>query len=1037
MRKTPLLQRSLFYLGIFLLLMGVMDRSTAQIRTTRPMVGIRERTPTVHAFVNARIVQAPGKVIPKGTLVIRDGVVEAVGKNVRIPPDARVWDVQGMTIYPGIVDPYTHVGIPKPKREARRQPSSMMAMFAQQQRETKPEGAVHRNEKVRPETDAARMFQPAEKDFKEYRKQGITAALVVPDRGIFRGYSAVVLLGSGAPNDLVIQRKVAQHLAFERGSFFGGGYPSSLMGCIALIRQTFLDADWYQKAWEAYRIRPDQPAPEENVSLAALAAAMQQAKPVVFEVEDDLNFLRAAKIYQEFGLKGWIRGSGYEYRRVELIKQTGIPVVLPVRYPETPKIQSAEDALNLSLKQLVHWEAAPENALHVYRAGIPFAFTSDGLKKVGDFLKNVREAVRRGLPADAALAALTIQPARLLGLSAQLGTLEKGKMANFILTDGDLFGKKTKIYETWVKGERFVVRKRPDVDPRGKWELTLQFPDGKSRTVSLTLSGDLEKLRGRVTFDKKRIRLSNISLEDHWLRFSLPGDSLDIRGILLFSGRVEKEKASGYAVLPDGTRAHWWAQWKEAAPPEKKRPEKEEKIEPASLRFARGAYTRNGLPPQPEYVLVKNATIWTMGPQGVLENADLLVRRGKIEKVGRDIPAPKGAVVIDATGKHVTPGLIDEHSHTAISGGVNEGTRAITCEVRILDVLNPDDIAIYRELAGGLTMCHPLHGSANPIGGQNAVIKLRWGAVDPDALVFKGFHPDVKFALGENPKRSNFQMARPRYPQTRMGVEQIIRDRFKAALDYKKAWEAYRKLKNKKGVIPPRRDLQLEALLEIVEGKRWIRCHSYRQDEILMIVRLAREFGANLRTLEHGLEAYKVADVLAENNVGVSCFSDWWAYKFEVYDAIPFNGPILNSVGVVVSYNSDSNELARRLNTEAAKAVKYGGLSKEEALKLVTINPAKQLGIDDRVGSLEPGKDADFVIWSGDPLSYFSVCEQTWIDGRKYFDREEDLKLREEVQKERNRLIQKILRSKKAGGPSGKPGMMRSRMFRPQAKEEK
>ncbi len=303
---------------------------------------------------------------------------------------------------------------------------------------------------------------------------------------------------------------------------------------------------------------------------------------------------------------------------------------------------------------------------------------------------------------------------------------------------------------------------------------------------------------------------------------------------------------------------------------------------------------------------------------------------------------------------------MDCHSHTAISKGVNEGSHAVTCEVRIGDVLDPTDVSMYRQLAGGVTAANLLHGSANPMGGQNQVIKFRWGAL-PEELKFADAMPGVKFALGENVKQSNWgDKFKTRYPQTRMGVEQLIRDRFRAAQEYDAA------MKKKEG-LPPRRDLQLEALAEILNGKRLIHCHSYRQDEVLMLLRLAGEFKIKIGTLQHILEGYKVADEIAAHGAGASSFADWWAYKFETYDAIPDNPAMMHGRSVLTSVNSDSDDLARRLNTEAGKSIKYGGLSPEEALKLVTIYPAKQLQIDARTGSLEPGKDADFVIWSGQP----------------------------------------------------------------------
>ncbi len=412
-------------------------------------------------------------------------------------------------------------------------------------------------------------------------------------------------------------------------------------------------------------------------------------------------------------------------------------------------------------------------------------------------------------------------------------------------------------------------------------------------------------------------------------------------------------------------------------------------------------------PAQPKVLLVRNATLWTSGPQGKLDHTDLLIRQGKIAAIGQNLGAPRGAVILDASGKHVTAGLIDCHSHTALEGGTNEGTNITTAEVRIEDVIDPETIGIYRQLAGGLTVANVLHGSANSIGGQNAVIKLRWGA-SADQMLFAGAPAGIKFALGENPKQSNWgNLDELRYPQTRPGVEQSIRERFTAARDYQRQWREFR-AGHGNSRIPPRRDLQLDALVEILEGKRLVHSHSYRADEILMLIRLADEFGFTVASFQHVLEGYKVADEIAAHGAGASTFSDWWAYKFEVIDAIPYNGSLMHDRGVVVSFNSDDDELARRLNLEAAKAVRYGGASESEALKFVTLNPAIQLKIDDRVGSLEKGKDADFVLWSGHPLSTFSVAEQTWIDGRKYFDRDEDLASREALAEERAALIAKV-----------------------------
>jgi imidazolonepropionase-like amidohydrolase len=489
----------------------------------------------------------------------------------------------------------------------------------------------------------------------------------------------------------------------------------------------------------------------------------------------------------------------------------------------------------------------------------------------------------------------------------------------------------------------------------------------------------------------------------------------DAKGTVRLAGVILDGDMSGTGLMPDGSAIRWSAT--RAAAAEKKTEEKktdEKKAEKAEEKFLAtadaypaGAYGRKGPPAQPQWVLVKNATIWTSGPAGRIVGGDLLVHNGRVEKIGRGLAAPAGAVVIDATGKHVTAGLIDCHSHVAISRGVNEGSSAVTVEVRVGDVLDATDIGLYRQLAGGLTTANLLHGSANPMGGQNQVIKLRWGGL-PDELKFSGAKPGVKFALGENVKRSNFQSASgvQRYPATRMGVEQVMADTFAQARDYERANAEW---KDGQALLPPRRNLRLESALEMLKGERVIHIHSYRQDEVLMFIRLAEREKITVATFQHILEGYKVADEIAKLGAGGSCFSDWWAYKFEVADAIPYAGAMMRAAGVVTSFNSDDAELARRMNTEAAKAVKYGGVPEDEALKFVTLNAAKQLRIDDRVGSLEVGKDADFVVWSASPLSTYARAEQTWIDGRRYFSLEDDAALRVAATTEREALVQKAL----------------------------
>jgi imidazolonepropionase-like amidohydrolase len=413
-------------------------------------------------------------------------------------------------------------------------------------------------------------------------------------------------------------------------------------------------------------------------------------------------------------------------------------------------------------------------------------------------------------------------------------------------------------------------------------------------------------------------------------------------------------------------------------------------------------------------ILIQNATILTI-THGNIEHGSILIRDGKIAAVGTDVKASDGAIVIDAKGQYVMPGIIDCHSHIAVDGSVNEGSVSVSSMANIADVLNPDDISIYDDLSGGVTTANILHGSANPIGGQTIVIKLRWGKPASE-LPFQGALPGIKFALGENPKRSNFTPppgVEPRYPATRMGVEETIREAFIEAGEYKKQWDDYsrKKAAGDQNLLPPRRNEKLEPLVEVMEGKRYVHAHCYRADEILTLIRVANEFGFKVRTFQHVLEGYKIADEIAASGAGGSTFSDWWAYKMEAFDAIPYNAALMTERGVVVSVNSDDAEEARHLNQEAAKSMKYGGLSANEALKLVTLNPAIQLGIDNRVGSIDVGKDADLAIFNRDPLSVYAVVQKTLIDGQVYFDREKDIAARPALGKEKQDLLAKEKRA--------------------------
>jgi len=985
---------------------------------TTPVEGLRDNTPGVHALVNGRVVVAPGRVLEGATVVIRDGIIEAVGANVRPPGDAQVWDLEGRTLYAGFIDPYARVGMPggaaQPARGAfgggRGAPPPEPAPTEEVR------GPMHWNPQVRANVDAADVFTPDDEASAALRAQGFGAAMVVPRQGMFRGQTAAVSLGSGAASHRVLRSGIAHSLTLQSDRSLGRGYPTSAMGVVALVRQTLYDVDWYGRAQAAYLGHPQgQERPETNASLAALGPALKGGIPLLFEVHSPDELFRTMGFCDEFSVTPWIRGSGYEYQILDVMGNLNAPLILPVAFPAAPSVDGPDAALDVSLAELRHWYLAPENPARLMDAGIEFALTTDGLRNPDQFLPNVREAVNRGLSADAALAAMTTTPARLLGLQQTYGALEAGKVANVVVVDGDLFADDAVIRDVWVDGQRFEVEPEPQVDARGRWALTVP---GQGFQGDLTLSGTPARLNGTIAAHGTETDLRSAALNDETRELTLSFDAAPMEqdGIVRFWGTVAGDELFGWGELPDGSHINWRGERTGSAMAasdsgpsgqgsgargnrsSRSRSQAAPALQLPPLRPAM-AFGRERIPDQPENVLVRNATIWTEGPQGVLRNADLLVRRGTIVEVGQNLTAPSGAVVIDATGQHVTPGLVDPHVHSAIDGGTNETGGAIVPEVRIEDVLTMDDPWAYRQLAGGLTTAHILHGSANPIGGQNATMKMRWGSLPKD-LIFQAAPVTIKFALGENVKRSE-----GRYPDTRMGTEEIIRDSFKAALDYRRAWEAWEETGEG---IPPRKDLRMEALLDILDGKLPIHAHGYRADEILMLMKLADEFGLKIQVFIHAVEGYKVADDLREYGAAAMVWTDWGSFKVESYDATTYNAEILREAGVFTTLHSDDSQLSSRMNWEAGKLLK-SGISAEDALAMVTLIPATVLEVQDRIGSLEAGKDADFVIWSGDPLSTSTIAQQTWVDGRRYFDIDEDREARQEVERERALLIQRVL----------------------------
>jgi N-acetylglucosamine-6-phosphate deacetylase len=1026
----------------------------AQSADTAPLVGLQRHLPLDYAITGDQIVTAPGKSPIAATIIIRDGRIQAVAPDLDIPSDLRVVDATGKLIYPGFIDGYSERSI--------RDFSSTSGYW---------------NANVVPERSALYGFEPETDTSKKWRAIGFTARLLAPKSGQVKGTSAVISCGTGDPATLVIHPNVALHVALTTvRRRHSENYPSSPMGAVALVRQAFYDAEWYGKAWKAAAANPRIERPDRNDALAALGAWTDSGHPIIVDSSNERYFARADRLGREFSLPIIVRASGREYRRLDDVASTGRAVILPLNFPKAPAVSTPADAASATLQSLMHWDLAPENPARLAAAGVRIALTTDGLAKETKFWDQLRLAIRRGLSEETALAALTTTPADLFGVSDQLGTIEPGKAANLVIATGNLFtDKKAKVAETWIAGKRHQIIREPMTDLTGAWQLEIQpSPDQdeaeeagvESPSLTVRLSGKPGKYKGTIATgdesEKDSVKIEKVQQADSRLSLLFDGEKLAQEGFVNVTFVVVEPLEQGSLLAgrghwPDGTLFRCQlsklatedtedaptdaddaqptadeAQENEAEAvaedadvaaanetEDKADEEESEEEEPQALfdvNYPLGAYGRDALPTRAESIAFTGATIWTSGPDGNLENGTVIVSNGKITAVGTDLTIPDGTETIDATGKHISPGIIDCHSHIATDGGVNEGTQAVTCEVRIGDFIDPNDIAIYRQLAGGVTIANVLHGSANPIGGQNQVIKMRWGA-NGEAAKFTDAPQGVKFALGENVKQSNWgEEHTTRYPQTRMGVDELHIDAFQRAVAYRQQWSDW---KTSPQGLPPRLDLELEALAEIIEGKRWIHCHSYRQSEIMALMKTCDRFGVTIGTFQHILEGYKVADEMAKRGIMGSSFSDWWAYKFEVYDAIPFNGALMHNAGVVVSFNSDDAEMGRRLNSEAAKAVRYGGVSPEEALKFVTLNPAKQLRIDARVGSIEVGKDADLVVWNVSPLSIYSRAEQTWIDGRRMFDREEDQQLQQRDRQRHAALVQKVIKS---GASQRKPG---------------
>jgi imidazolonepropionase-like amidohydrolase len=790
--------------------------------------GVKSKNTNFTAFTNAKIYVTPTQVIDKGTLLIHDGKVVASGTSVNIPKNAVVIDVLGKSIYPSFIDLYSSFGVEKPKRQGG-------GGFGFSRQYNGSREGFYWNDHIRPEQNAVDYFKYDSKSASALLKAGFGVVNTHLQDGVMRGTGALIALTKDGGNaERIIDDRSAAYLSLSKSVKSGQAYPSSIMGTLALIRQVNLDAMWYEKGEVSTKDR----------SLEAFNANKNLVK--IMAAGSKINDLRVDKVGDEFGKQYVILGGGDEYERIKEIKATNAIYILPLNFPKPYDVEDPFAASILELSTLREWNQKPSNPKALADNNIKFTFTTDGLKSPDMFKPNLLKAIEYGLGKTKALEALTTVPAKVLGQSSKIGSLKNGVYANFLITSGDIFDKSTTLYENWVKGSKNVINDMNTKDINGDYSFTIA---GKTYDVSIT--GSSSKPKADVKSDGKQLA-SKISYKDNWVNLTFTTTDTVQKKFMRFTSRVAQgENLNGKLIDPNGNQSTLFVKKSPSKDDSKKdevnkRSKNNKAVKMMPVTYPNGAYGVSELPKQ-ETILFKNATVWTNESEGILANTDVLIKNGKIAKIGKNL-SDSSAKIIDATNKHLTAGIVDEHSHIAASS-INEGGHNSSAEVSMEDVIDPEDVAIYRDLAGGVTSIQLLHGSANPIGGRSAILKLKWGE-SADNLINKNASKFIKFALGENVKQSRSQNG-SRFPRTRMGVEQLFVDYFTRAKEYDT---------KKKSGQPYRKDIEMETLAEILNGERFITCHSYVQSEINMLMKVADRFNFKVNTFTHILEGYKVAD---------------------------------------------------------------------------------------------------------------------------------------------------------------------------------